>query len=415
MLLKFLFLTVLTALVFGEKVRYDNYTLFKVHPESEEHVLFLNDLYELNNGLDFWVPPSEVGNYVSVVVPPEMKKDFKHSLRKRSIYSQLMMDNLQEAFDAQLMSRKKRSASHEMFWTNYQPLDDIIDWFKYLARRHSDIVSIITVGQSYEGRNITGIKISRRPGRLSFVLDGGQIGADWLSPTILTYFVDQLIKGENPEALAASRNFDWHIFPILNPDGHEFTQASVRLWTKNRRPITSSAIGVDLTKNWNSQWGIIGGSFDPAANNYIGQGPFSEEETRSFSRYVEEIGSNLAGYLSFRSFGQRLLIPFAHSTTPMYNYNEMLLIGRRAMGSLSAAYGTQYQVGTSRLISTGATGSSDDYVKHRINPPIAGTFLLRDQGVWGYTLPVNQVLPSCEETFDGLLAIIREARFINVL
>lgn len=71
---------------------------------------------------------------------------------------------------------------------------------------------------------------------------------------------------------------------------------------------------------------VIGASFDPAANNYAGLGPFSEIETRSVSRYIENIGSNLAAFFSLRSFGQRLFVPFAHTTDPMYNYREMVKI-----------------------------------------------------------------------------------------
>lgn len=77
------------------------------------------------------------------------------------------------------------------------------------------------------GRNITGVKISRGSGRRAFFLEGGQIGADWLSPTVLTYFINELVQSEDPETRAASNDFDWHIFPIVNPDGHEFSQDSV--------------------------------------------------------------------------------------------------------------------------------------------------------------------------------------------
>lgn len=68
-----------------------------------------------------------------------------------------------------------------------------------------------------------------------------------------------------------------------------------------------------------------------------------------------------------------------------------------------------------KTISDGATGILADWVKHRFNPPVVATYHLRDTGAWGYTLPVAQVQPSCEETFDSLMAIIREAKFINVL
>lgn len=79
----------------------------------------------------------------------------------------------------------------------------------------------------FSGRNITGVRISRGSNRRSFFLEGAQIGADWLSPTVLTYIVYNLVQGEDPEAMAASNDFDWYIFPIVNPDGHQFSQDSV--------------------------------------------------------------------------------------------------------------------------------------------------------------------------------------------
>lgn len=79
------------------------------------------------------------------------------------------------------------------------------------------------------------MKISRGSGRRAIFIDGGQVGADWLSPTVLTYLIKQLVTGDDPEARAASEEFEWHIFPILNPDGHLFTQNSVRHTVNNHR------------------------------------------------------------------------------------------------------------------------------------------------------------------------------------
>lgn len=81
-----------------------------------------------------------------------------------------------------------------------------------------------------------------------------------------------------------------------------------------------------MDKRQQKYFSVSGGSHNPVDSNYIGIGPFSEPETRSVSRYILDIGSNLAGFLSFRAFGQRLLIPFAHSSERMYNYNEMVRI-----------------------------------------------------------------------------------------
>lgn len=77
------------------------------------------------------------------------------------------------------------------------------------------------------GRNITGIKITRGSGTQAFFLQAGEVAADWLSPTILTYFANELIHSEDPEIKAAAEDFTWYIFPMVNPDGHQFTQDSV--------------------------------------------------------------------------------------------------------------------------------------------------------------------------------------------
>ncbi|XP_049704874.2 zinc carboxypeptidase-like [Helicoverpa armigera] len=415
MILKLILFSVLAIIVSAEKVRYDNYALYKVNPETEEQLKFLKDLYEKNEEYDFWKAPSHVGEYVSLVSPPELKEELEHSLKKRSIYSEITLNNLQEAFDAQLYSRRKRDTREGLYWTNYQTIDEIYGWFSDLERNNSNVVSVVTIGQTHEGRNITGIKISRGSGDRVFFLQAGELGADWLSPVILTYIANELIFSNDPEIKAAAEDFTWYIFPLTNPDGFQFSQDSVRLWMKNRRPISTGVIGVDLSKNWNSQWGVSGGSHSPSASNFIGEGPFSEPETRQLSNFIDSVSSKLTAFLSFRSFGQRFLIPFAHSNDPIYNYNEMVTIGRRAMGSLAVRYNTQYLVGTSKAVHDGATGSITDWVKYRYRPRIAATYMLRDTGNSGFSLPVNQITPTAEETLDSLLAIIREAKFINVL
>lgn len=93
---KLILFSVLLVFVTAEKVRYDNFALYKVHPENEEDLKFLNELKEKNAKLDFWKPPTQVGETVSVVSPPELKEEFEHSLEKRSIRSELMLKNIQE-------------------------------------------------------------------------------------------------------------------------------------------------------------------------------------------------------------------------------------------------------------------------------------------------------------------------------
>ncbi|GBP92800.1 Zinc carboxypeptidase A 1 [Eumeta japonica] len=415
MFARLLFLSLSIATVAAELYRYDNYTLYRIVPRDENELTVLRDIHRSSHAYEFWKEPSRVDEFTSLVSPSELRSDLEDVFMRNDIDYEISIANIQNVIDEQMESRTKRNADRNFRWDNYQTLEQIYDWFDTLAQEHSSLVSVIVAGQSHEGRDIKGIKISRGGGRKAFVLEGGMAGADWISPVVLTYAADQLIRGDDDEARQAVNDYDWYIFPVTNPDGYEYSHNVVRGWVKNRRQVSNTAVGVDLTKNWNSHWGISGGSFNPAFVNFVGIGPFSEPETRSFSAYIDSISSDLVGYLSFRSFGQRLLIPFAHTADHMYNYQEMVTIGRRAMGSLSVRFGTQYLVGTSSAVHDGATGAAADWVKHRYNLPVVATFQLRDTGTWGYFLPVAQVRPSCEETFDALMAIIREAKFINVL
>lgn len=96
MLLKFLIFSVTLISAYSEQVRFDNHALYKIHPENEEQVKFLKKFEDELEGLDFWKRVSRAGDYASVVVPPEIKKKFEHLLKKRSIRSELMQENIQE-------------------------------------------------------------------------------------------------------------------------------------------------------------------------------------------------------------------------------------------------------------------------------------------------------------------------------
>lgn len=94
MILKILPLAVLAVFVCAEQVKYDGYSLYKVHANDEEQVQFLKELED--EELHIWKVPSDVGDYASVVAPPESKEEFVHKLQKRNIYSELMLENIQE-------------------------------------------------------------------------------------------------------------------------------------------------------------------------------------------------------------------------------------------------------------------------------------------------------------------------------
>lgn len=58
-----------------------------------------------------------------------------------------------------------------MGWTHYYPTDQIYSWIDDLAAAYSE-ASVIIGGESYEGRQIKGLKISHGSGRRVIFLEG---------------------------------------------------------------------------------------------------------------------------------------------------------------------------------------------------------------------------------------------------
>ena len=84
--------------------------------------------------------------------------------------------------------------------------------------------------------DIFGIKISSpknlaTENQLWMVIDCGKFGSDWLAISVCHYITERLIF----DAGSRDSYFNYMIFPMLNPDGYEYTWTTDRTWQKNLR------------------------------------------------------------------------------------------------------------------------------------------------------------------------------------
>ncbi|XP_068619169.1 zinc carboxypeptidase-like [Battus philenor] len=313
-----------------------------------------------------------------------------------------------KVIDKQKVATYTRNNPRNMTWDRYYKLDDINAWLNDMISAHSNVASAIIGGRSYEGHDIKGIKISHGSGRRAVFIEGGIHAREWISPATVCYIINELLTSRDAETRAAAVDFDWYIFPVTNPDGYIWSHEN-RMWRKNRRPF-GAHFGVDLNRNWNNNWLVHGANSNPATDIFAGLGPFSEPETRSLSSYIRSISSEIDLYLSFHSFGHLLLIPFGNTTEPLANYHDAMNIGRRAMGALSVRYGTKYVAGNIAEAIYLATGGSVDWVKESLKVPLVYCYELRDNGVHGFLLPEDQILPNNQEVMDSLIDLIHQAK-----
>ncbi|CAH2094778.1 unnamed protein product [Euphydryas editha] len=397
-----------------EKFRFDNYSVFKIIPETEQQYQILQDIRRDDPRYDFWTDPLPLREFVNVMSSPGDKTYLEDILQKNEIKYEIVMQNIQEAIDEEIVNTFTRSGIRNMEWNAYYNLNDINGWLDDLVATYPNTVSRIIGGVSYEGRDIRGIKISHGSGRRAIFIESGIHAREWISPATTCYIINELLTSNHTETRAAARDYDWYIFPVTNPDGYIWSHEQFRMWRKNRQPYGTN-FGVDLNRNWNNNWLVAGSSSNPALDTYAGPGPFSEPETRSLSSYIQSIGDQIDMYIATHSFGHLLLLPFGNSTEPYGNYHDAMNIGRRAMGALSVRYGTMYRTGNIAEAIYRATGGSVDWVKEQIKVPLVYVYEFRDNGTYGFLLPPSQILPNSEEVMDSLLELIHQAKRLGYL
>ncbi len=191
-----------------------------------------------------------------------------------------------------------------------------------VARAHPTTERRFSLGSSYEGRELAGVRISddavdtgAEPG-VFFV--GMHHAREHLTVEVVLSLVHLFAESTDPAVRALVTGRQIYIVPMLNPDGAEYDVAtgSYRFWRHNRQPVPgSSQVGIDLNRNYGYKWGCCGGSSGvPGSETYRGPAPFSAPETDAVRRFVEA-RPNLRTSISYHSYGGQVLHPYGHTFT----------------------------------------------------------------------------------------------------
>lgn len=70
----------------------------------------------------------------------------------------------------------------------------------------------------------------------------------------------------------------------------------------------------------------VGVSFDQDDEIYCGPNAFSEKESQAMAKVIRSYSSNLEFYLAFHSYGQYMILPYAHSQKHHENFEEVVSI-----------------------------------------------------------------------------------------
>ncbi|XP_076285716.1 carboxypeptidase B isoform X2 [Lasioglossum baleicum] len=389
------------------KVTYDGAQVWRVRAAQGQTVSSVATDFQEAGLFSVWL-----GNETAldVMVRSEEIPRVARYLKQKDLDYNVVIEDLQRQIDEENpipseeeMQEMEGRFGHRMEWTSYHRLDDIHTYLDYLAETFPGVCSVVSIGNSVEGRPLKVLRISNgKPNVPALWIDGGIHAREWISPAAVTYIIDYLV--DNSESLET----DYYILPVANPDGYEYTFTRDRLWRKNRRrAIGSSCTGVDLNRNFGYRWGGKGTSKDPCREIYAGSGPFSEPETNAIKNFFEASAANFKAYLTFHSYGQFILYPWGYDRRVPPDYADLDRVGKDIAMAMRKAGGenSAYTVGNSATTLYAASGGSDDWAKAILKMKYTYTIELRDTGKHGFVLPSRYIIPTAKEALAAVLVV----------
>ncbi|XP_020557179.1 carboxypeptidase A1 isoform X2 [Oryzias latipes] len=335
-------------------------------------------------------------------------------LKRKDISYVTMIDDLQAVLDEEqkeieLFARSLKPKNTDSFnYSRYHKLSEIYSFQDMLVAENPNLVSKIVIGQSYEARPLSVLKFSTGgTNRRAIWIDTGIHAREWITQASGIWFAKKIVTdyGRDPILTDILNGMDILLEIVTNPDGYEYTHSTNRLWRKSRKPNPrSNCIGVDLNRNWDSGFGGPGASSNPCSETYHGPRAHSESEVKSIVDFVKTHG-NIKAFISIHAYSQLLLYPYGHTRNPAKDQTELDSLAQKAVKDLASLYGTRYRYGS--IISTiyQASGGSIDWAYDQ-GIKYSYTFELRDTGRHGFLLPSSQIIPTSEETWLALEAIM---------
>jgi extracellular matrix protein 14 len=348
-------------------------------------------------------------------------------------------DDLTRAIHENYQSSQRSQSESDIFFSDYQPLGAIDAWMRLFASIFRTHVRTITIGTSYEGRKIPGLRVGvhptnsekPNPKRKTILVFGGLHAREWVSTSTVNYVAHSLITGYGKDQSITQllEAFDFVFIPTLNPDGYVYTWETDRLWRKNRQPTPLRFCqGVDLDRSFSFHFDDSStASSNPCSESYPGSAAFSAAETKALADWAlnETLHHNVdfVGLLDLHSYSQEILYPYAYScdeSPPGLENLEELAFGlekaiRLSRGSgyevlpacegnvaaRSKSKGAKQQRLWPRMEASG--GSALDWFYHEMRVRFAYQIKLRDRGTYGFLLPKEQIVPTGKEMLDALL------------
>nr|CAD7266361.1 unnamed protein product [Timema shepardi] len=426
---------------------YDGHKVYKVFP-TEYQAGLLKTFHDLE-GYDFWGSYHNVSTGIQeldLMVTPEQQEYFVKFLKDKNIEYSTLVEDLETVFKAERVQQNSKRASSRISFDSYLRYDQIRAYLLQLATNYPTLVTVENIGFTYEGRPIVIAKISSggQGSRPVIAIEAGIHAREWIAPATAVYIINQLV--ENSENSDLISNVDWHIVPVTNPDGYEFSHTTLHFSTSTNhdgykfsqitisgyysyipllpptmmamsylkpRPVCGERLvpgrlhqpALELTQTGTLDTtgclsSMTGASSNPCSETYGGTHAFSESETVAYHNYILGNKDRIKLYLATHSYGNYFLYPWGYTSALPSDWRNLLTgpTTRKCPPELQAT-----PSGAPLMFSVNAAaGGSDDWVKAVGGVDYAYTLELPGGGNSGFDLPASQIARTVSTFFPAI-------------
>ncbi|GMV35706.1 MAG: hypothetical protein AMXMBFR61_02140 [Fimbriimonadales bacterium] len=391
-----LLVLVFAACVFAQQVEFHGHKVIRTYITKPSQLTFLEKL-----NVDFWSERPDLGPVDVRVTPEQLKR-----VEQARIPYMVLIEDLQKLIDSQ-----KSDVQAQGIFDDYLTLDQINDQLLAWEQQYPALAKRIQVGTSVQNRPIyvlrlsTGVNQTDAYGskKLGVLYHGAEHAREWISPPVVLYIANYLLTnyGVDKRATDILNHMDVYCMPVMNPDGYRYTWTNNRMWRKNRRNNGDGTYGVDLNRNWGYMWGGDGSSGNTSSETYRGPSPFSEPETRAVRDFLLA-NPRVKGHLDYHSYSQLILFPWGYTSAQCPDYAAFLSATGRMATLINQVHGMVYDYGSVGGSLYLASGCSLDW-SYAVAGTRAITIELRDTGEYGFVLPKEQIIPTCEENLPAAI------------
>lgn len=255
----------------------------------------------------------------------------------------------------------------------YKSYDQLNAQMDALVEKYPDKAQKISLGKTYEGRDIWALKVSSDVNseatkeKPAVVVTGVHHAREWATSLVPLSIAEETLDNYDKDPAAKNRVDKGELWfvPLVNPDGYEYSRTEDSWWRKNRspqtetpcgKPIRGDVRGVDLNRNYDdgkpehaeiyrskndspcSTWDDgRATSDDPTDDTYRGPHGASEIEVQSMLN-LELNRGNVKGVLDFHSYGGMILFPWGHKRAEVENVDTYKEVGNKMNHSVNDSY-----------------------------------------------------------------------------